>query len=460
MENFPTELQDFDPVKVGLNIKYERKKSGMSIKQLSEDVNISVGKLSYLEKGQLSKDRSSEIMNEIKTIAEALNIPLTNILNDDALIKPPIEKYYADIDLCLNFIVGGLYKEARKLINEILQKLTPVEERWVQPALLFLEAEIYASTGEQENALKYFKAISTLSGHHTLLNHYKVRAFNALALDSMNHSRTAEALLYLKRALQYSDKNLAAEQRANTYFNLAILYGFIGYLDVAVIHGKNAETLSHDNTTFLSEIRFLMGILFMLQNEADEAMTYISEALSFYRKTKDFNSIGNMYKCFYLLYRIDPHQYSSIRTFFEEDYLTTVKTQPLVKIDYLHTWIELMLEENQLENIEKQLEYCFEASTGIPQRLNFRSHWLAAQYYKQIGDQVKQEQELNMAKQYLDSTMERESAFIQYDLALIREPNTMSHFATAAEMLKKIVDQNLVNNSLQQMISLIPKFRY
>jgi transcriptional regulator with XRE-family HTH domain len=456
VDKFTNDLQDFDPIKVGVNLRFERNKAGFSISKLAQDVKISAGKISYLENGQRSKMQ----IDDIQSIADALNIPISNILNDDALIKPPIEKYYGDIDLILQFIAAGLLNEAPKLIDVLKQKLNSTESKWLQPALLFIEAELHISSGESDKAMQTFSFISNMNGHHTLLNHYKVRALNALACNSFKKHHITDAILYTKRALMFSDKNLSAEQRSNTYYNMSLLYGLVGYTDIAIMHGKNAEILSHDNTVYLTEIRFSLGILYMIQEDTEEAISYISEALGFYQKIKDITSIGNMYKCFYTLYRIDPHKYALVRTFFELDYLSVLNSDSVVQIDYLHTWIELMLEQNQFDHIGRYIDFCIETVDKMPARINYKTYWLASIFYKMTKQPIEMEHALSTALNYLDQSMVKEKAMILFELAKLREPESNSLYFEVSSLFQTFINDSERNRTLDQLLNLIPSLRY
>lgn len=97
VDRFAKDLQAFDPVKVGKNLRNKRKKKGLSIAKLSENVPISAGKISYLENGQLTKLH----IDDLQSLADSLDTPLTDILNDKTLLTPPKEKFTNDIELIL-----------------------------------------------------------------------------------------------------------------------------------------------------------------------------------------------------------------------------------------------------------------------------------------------------------------------------------------------------------------------
>ncbi|WP_240416708.1 helix-turn-helix domain-containing protein [Paenibacillus periandrae] len=456
MENTHYDLQDYNPLQVGMNIRLERKKAGVSISNLSDKVNISAGKISYLEKGKITKEH----LPEIEAIAECLRIPLSYILNDESLIKPPIDKYYSEIELGLQFIAGGMKRETEQLIENLKTKITPLEKKWIQPALLFLEAENLQYSGERVKASQYFSEVANLTGHHSLLNHYKVRSLNALACDSFEKRNITEALNYAQRALIHSDKNISAEQRSNTYYNMAIFYGFIGYSDVAIMHAKNAETLSHDNTLYLNEVRFALGILYAIIEDGDQATFYISEALDFYQKIKKITGIYKMYKCFYILYRINPHKHASIRTFFEEDYLNALTDEPKMKINYLHIWIEIMIEQKQMKNIESQIDYCLGFSEKMPPNINYKTYWLASLFYKNTNQSLKQEVALSKALSFIDDTRISEKAHILFELAKLKEPESESLYKESASLFQELDTKKEKNHSIVQLLNLIPEPRY
>ncbi|KJD42477.1 helix-turn-helix domain-containing protein [Paenibacillus terrae] len=455
MEKKIYNYQDFDPIKVGINLRTARQNAKLSIAKLSKDVKISVGKISSIETGKIHKD----YLYEISSIANSLNIPVADILNDDALFKPPIEKYTSDIGLAQQFVTAGLIDEAKRLIDKIKNTLHSKEQKWLRSALLFTQAEIYTSGGNPSEANVIYNRIIDIPGNHSLLNHYKVRSLNALACGSFNQNKIIEALRFTERAHEFSDKNLSAEQCYNTYLNMALLYSFIGYIDIAIYHAHNAEKLSQENTHYLMEIRFTLGILYMIQEDKERAFSYVSESLSFHQKIKDSSSIKHMYKCFYILYQIDPRKYSEIRDFFEGDYLSIIEKDSF-QVEYLHSWIELLLEEKKLDNIEPLLYWCLKLEDEVPAQTNYKTYWLASNFYKMSQQKTKQNDALRSALLCVDEKMIKEKGLILFELEKLKKTETKSPFYEAASLFQDVIQQYEHNYSLDKLLYLLPKPRY
>ena len=62
---------------IGLQIKTIRTRNNMTLKQLSEQTDLSIGFLSQLERGM-----SSVAIDSLEKIAEALDVPLTSFFNE------------------------------------------------------------------------------------------------------------------------------------------------------------------------------------------------------------------------------------------------------------------------------------------------------------------------------------------------------------------------------------------
>ncbi|MDN4106458.1 helix-turn-helix domain-containing protein [Paenibacillus polymyxa] len=455
MEKKMYNFQDFDPVKVGVNLRKARQNAKVSIANLSKNVNISVGKISSIEKGKIHKD----YYDEINSIAESLNIPVANILNDDALLKPPIEKYTSDLELAQQFVTAGLLNEAKRLTEKIKITLSSREQKWVHPALLFTQAEIYSSSGLYKEAKAIYKRIINLSGNHSLLNHYRVRSLNALACRAFNQNEIIVALNFTKRADVRFDKNLSAEQRYNTYLNMSLLYSFVGYTDIAIFHAHNAEKISQENLYYLTEIKFTLGVLYLIKDNKDRAYSYISESLSFYQKIKDSDSINNMYKCFYILYKIDRFKYSEIRDFFEANYLTLVDKESF-QIEYLHLWIEQLIEEKRLDNIEPLLDWCMGMVNKVSAHTNYKTYWLASNFYKLSQQLTKQNDALKSALYFVDENMNKEKGFILFELATLKENEKSSPFYEVASIFQDVIKKYEHKHKLDKLLYLLPKPRY
>ncbi|MNW55029.1 hypothetical protein D3C74_326650 [compost metagenome] len=256
-----------------------------------------------------------------------------------------------------------------------------------------------------------------------------------------------------------SDKNLSAEQRYNTYLNMALLYSFVGYTDIAIFHAHNAEKISQENVYYLMEIKFTLGVLYLIQNDKDRAYSYVSESLSFHYSIKDSASINHMFKCFYILYKIDSFKYSEIRDFFEVNYLTIVDKESF-QIEYLHLWIEQLIEEERLDNIEPLLDWCMGMVNKVSVHTNYKTYWLASNFYKLSQQLTKQNDALRSALYFVDENMNKEKGNILFELSKLKENEISSPFYEAASLFQNVLKQYELNFSLDKLLYLLPKPRY
>lgn len=457
MEKYSFNLHEYDPIKIGSNIRTLRQKNRLSISKLSMETSISSGKISYLENGDISKEH----FTDIETIAKALHVDITDILSEDTLLTPPIEKFTSLIDMTLQFVKTGLLDKAEKMKTKIRNSVTTKELEWLLPAFLFIDSQISISRGDKQKAIDNYKEISALAGNHSILSHYKVRSLNALCCELYRSKEISEALKFSREALRYSEENrISDEVKSNTFYNLSLLYSFIGYTDVAIMHAKDAASLSDADTTFQTEIKFALGIYSYIKEDTQQAKDYITKALTYYQKTSDSTTISNMYKCFYTLYLIDPENNKLIEEFFDGDFLSEMNTQSIFHIELLHNWIELMLKENRSKDVQEHVKYCIEIADEMPDSVNKNTFWLASLYYKATGDINEQTNMLHRTSQYVDKTDHLQLGKITFALAEIEEGTSNSLFKQAAQTLHEALenlDQNQIFGHLQ---NLLPEPRY
>lgn len=457
MEKYSFNLREYDPIKIGLNIRAIRQNKRISISKLSVDSYISSGKISYLENGKISKVH----FDEIRTIAKALEVDVTDILSEDTLLTPPIEKFTSLIDLTLQFVKSGLIDKAEKMKMKIRNSVTSKELEWLKPAFLFIDSQISKSRGDKQKAIDNYKEISALSGNHSILSHYKVRSLNALSCELYRSKEISEALKYSRDALRYIDENrISDEVKSNTLYNLSLLYSFIGYTDVAMMHAKDAALLSDADTVFQTEIKFALGIYSFIKEDIQQAKDYITEALTYYQKTSDSTTISNMYKCFYTLYLIDPENHKLIEEFFDGDFLSAMNTQSIFHIELLHNWIELMLKENRSEDVLEHVKYCIEIADEMPDSINKNTFWLASLYYKAIGKITEQTKMLHRTSQYVDQSDHLQLGKVMYALAEIEEGSSNSLFKQAAQTMNAALNNLDHNQIFGHLQNLLPEPRY
>lgn len=457
MQKYSFNLRDYDPIKIGSNIRSLRQQNRKSISKLSMETNISAGKISYLENGEISKEH----FTDIQTIATALGADISDILSEDTLLTPPLEKFTSLIDLTLQFVKSGLIDKAEKMKLKIRDSVTTKELEWLKPAFLFIDSQISKSKGEKEKTICNYKEISALPGNHSILSHYKVRSLNALTCELYRSNEISEALKYSKEALAYSDENrISKEVKSNTFYNLSLLYSFIGYTDVAIMHAKDAALLSDADTVFQTEIKFALGIYSFIKEDIQQAKEYIADALTYYQKTSDSTTISNMYKCFYTLYLIDPDNHKLIEEFFDGDFLAAMNSQSIFHIELLHNWIELMINENRSKDVREHVEYCIKIADEMPNNINKNTFWLASLFYKEVGSITEQKQMLNRTLKYVDPSDHQQLGKIMYSLAEIEESSTDSLFKQAAQTLHAALNDLNQNLIFGQIHNLLPEPRY
>lgn len=207
---------------IGEKIRAARKKRGMTLGELANGI-CSLGKMSNIENGHVPVTEE-----ELNKFSDRLDIP-TSYFSD-----PEINNKLNEIDLLKQKIrdLFGL-RQWDPVLTE-LHKLREKVEIYEIPSreidYFFLLGEYYLRTNKWDLAEEYLTNVINVTENNNYNLRIKLKAHNALAGILFANKRISKCIDLLEKALEFSKESptITKEERDNIYFNLSILYLYIG----------------------------------------------------------------------------------------------------------------------------------------------------------------------------------------------------------------------------------------
>ncbi|MFC7394907.1 helix-turn-helix domain-containing protein [Scopulibacillus cellulosilyticus] len=279
---------------IGTRIRYYRKRSGLTLEQLSEGI-CSVSYLSKIEHG----DKTSE--DTIKLLCERLGISYKDVDNQEELdeINELLDEWYSIIRD--RNIVDANEKE-KIIINRLNN---------IQDPILLLKFDLYKSrllmilgnTSEASSLLKGVEKFSDILTtelqyfffHFTGINFYNIEDFE----KSIDYIKKAEYLLIHKL-------NLSEQEFADLYYHLSLSYIGSYSITKSINYAHKALTIFEKdyNLKRIADCQTLLGICNRRIYNYEQAKYHYNQALKFAELYDDnerrgiiHHNIGFVYSC-------------------------------------------------------------------------------------------------------------------------------------------------------------------
>ncbi|MGV3463661.1 MAG: helix-turn-helix domain-containing protein [Heyndrickxia sp.] len=266
---------------IGKKIREARKLRGMTLEELAKGI-CSLGKMSQIENGH--RPITDE---ELAKLSERLGFPMSHFSD------PAIDKKMKELDYRkqkIGDLIGLQHWEAvKKELAEFKNKIEEYEvsTRWIDYYYL---SGIYTLKLKQyvESNVFFNKVLLEPENKYNL--RLKMKSYSALARMFFSQKRVTKSIRILDKALEISKENPTnlKEERDNIYYNLSIIYLYIGAFNQALfyINQVNHFIIHHLETDYIK--------LLIQFSHGDCANTIRNELLRYREKlhhTKDQKGI-------------------------------------------------------------------------------------------------------------------------------------------------------------------------
>ncbi|MFV2050604.1 helix-turn-helix domain-containing protein [Metabacillus sp. YM-086] len=221
---------------IGEKIRAKRKEIGMTLGELAKGI-CSVGKLSNIENGNTPV--SNQDLNQF---SEKLNTPISYF--SDPNINERLREIDYQIQKIKDLIGLKQWHYVEKELSTFKNKIDTYQIKSRDIDYQFLNGIYCLRKNNNKKAEEYLLKVINLEENNNYNLRLKLKAYNAIASIWFDEKRISKSLNLLDRALALSNESptITKEERDNIYFNLSILYLYIGSYSKAL---KSINNVNH-----------------------------------------------------------------------------------------------------------------------------------------------------------------------------------------------------------------------
>ncbi|MBG9590175.1 helix-turn-helix domain-containing protein [Cytobacillus firmus] len=422
-----------DKVKVGQNIRKNRKEKEMTLKELSSNI-CSIAKLSNIENG------IGEIsLEDLEKISIKLNISLHDLL-------PKSEKFYLDQSRIA-------YARIEDLIRMGLNDLAQENLEKIQKDDLFLPIQI-----KYLNALNYYETRNYHKSMHFLFDIQNEKPNNELGRELISKAYNLTGVIYYtlgdytsaQEMFEYALNNSTNRQWTNlVLYNLLVVYSTKG--QVMDARFKIGE-ISYNNFPYHQKIRYIKTILDVLEGDYNQLTEKIFQLRNEFFQMKDFDSFLKTILFFVYIHDKHPKIFGSYLIEVESFILDIAdinkipeNINPILITNILQTMTLHYLKQKDFTKAMDYLQHAFVYKEKYPyDPMNAFTFFLAALVSNQTKDD--KETQLSYLKKAMNQIQFGQASVLKglilYQIAKLEEHET-SYWKQAAD---NFYDSMFLNN--------------
>ncbi|MBS4174242.1 helix-turn-helix domain-containing protein [Bacillus sp. FJAT-49736] len=438
----------------GGKIREARKARGMTLEELAKGI-CSLGKLSQIENGH--RPVTNE---ELVKLSERLNFPIFHFSD------PDIDEKIKELDYRKQKIGDLLGLQHWKAVKrELTLFKSKIQEYDVSTRMI----DFYYLSGIFSLKLSHYEEASNFLNkvHQEPDNKYnlklKMKSYNALASMFFSQKRVTKSTEILMKALDISKENptILKEERDNIYFNLSIVYLYIGAFNQALFY------INQINHYIIYPLETDYMKLLIQFSSGETANTIKSELLSYREKldqTKDpTNILRGWALTTYSLIKATPNEYNfnKWRDTFIKD-MCTITEVPHLQEQALAIY-QLAIRGCLFQNIEKSfVKMLLDKTKSLLPKvsnnlLKARNLYLEGIFQSQSG--IHSVDLLEEALSFLGADYDGLlKADILYEISKQIEPSSQTPAVLALELYHQHQKNNYLFNQFYELI--LPNFKY
>jgi len=439
---------------IGKKIREARKLKGMTLEELAKGI-CSLGKMSQIENGH-----RPVTADELTKFSERLGFPISHFSD------PAINEKIKELDY-MNQKIGDLIglRHWAAVKRELPQFKNKIEEYEVSTRMIdyyYLSGIFSLETKQYIDSCTFFNKVLQESDNKYNLR-LKMKSYNALACMYFSQKRVPKSIAILGKALEISRDNptILKEERDNIYFNLSIIYLYIGAFNQALsyINQVNHHIIPPLETDYIK--------LLIQFSHGDNADNLVNELLVYrekLRQTKDSKGILRGWALTtYSLITAQPNKehFNELKSIFVED-MSTITELPQLQEQGLAIYqltIRALLSTNSEEDFIKEL---FNITKSLVPKvtnnlLKARNLYLEGKYKSQVGqDSINLfEKALSLLEPNYDGLLK---ADILYEISKQSEPDSQAPAAIALALYHQHQKNNYLFSQFYELI--LPCFKY
>ncbi|CAM4094768.1 helix-turn-helix domain-containing protein [Mesobacillus thioparans] len=239
---------------IGEKIRSKRKEKGITLGELSQGI-CSVGKMSNIENGHIPVSE-----DDLKLICAKLQTSFSYF--SDPNIEDKIQELDYHKKKINDLIILKEWKVALTELQNFKNKIIDYNIPSREVDYLFLRGVFYLNQKLLLQSEEWFHQVIEVKENNNYILRLKLRSHNALAKILFSNKKVSESKFHLERALEISKESptVTKEERDNIFYNLSILYLYIGAYTNAMksINSINHYIISPVETEYL---KILIGFL-------------------------------------------------------------------------------------------------------------------------------------------------------------------------------------------------------
>jgi len=452
-----------NPEVVGRKIREIRKeKKNLTIIQLAKMLGYATGKLSNIEKGK----RAKFPINELREIANALDEPLESFLHDESGQDDiEVEIIKQKISLAKHRLVAGLINGLKQTLSDLQEAAEKLALRDLMIHINFLWAEYYRELIDYEMASEYYKEILNTEVHDREAVEVKMRSFNALASLQMKEQQLKEAIMTLRTALNWIERQdrILNIDRSNVHYNLTLLYFRVGYLDLAEYHVQTClEITKGKSEQAYYHALYLLSITYWMKEKYIQARTLLFESMNWFQRQKDLGSLFNSLELIFLIHHVKPdlifvEMLNDIREFLNVKVPDNILPQ---KLRCLYRLIMFEIQHGNYSMAQEMLDTCKSYLSEYSIEDGYRVYLLEALLIRNSSKDKKKEQSaLEKALNYFSETdSSPQKAVTLYHLGRLTFSWNNPYYEEALNIFSGIFSNHA--NFDHKILSILPSARY
>ncbi len=296
----------------GLKFKYSIYRE-IIYENASRDVRFSIHK----KLGEIYRKRG-DVVEAAKHYYFAKDLKALNLLKKaaeksvkDIAIKDALDYYKMALEIAIKFNLKDeiikIYEKVgdyHRIMGEYRKAIHNYEKAIEMGASS--EVEIGTKIGEcYERLGEYDKALLTFSKYRDLASGLqKGRIAGKIGIVKWHLGDFEEAEMYLDEYLKYAKKYRSAEDEAEAYRNIAIVYYYYSKYDIAIEKAKKAldKAIESGKYDLIANSYNVIGVIYNRQNMPDNALEYFKKYLEIAEKLGNYDYMSKAYNNLALIY--------------------------------------------------------------------------------------------------------------------------------------------------------------
>lgn len=449
-----------DPKEVGERIRYFRNEKKLSLRDLAKENIFSLGKLSNIENGLVAVN-----IDDIQTICNFLDVPIEYVI--DPKRDQRMEDLRLDIFRARTYISLQLFDSAKKVLTQAANETWKENFPELEFYLHYVWGLYYIGIKQYSKAEEHFNQSLHYDKSNKEVEKIKLQILNALTYLAFVQDKINQAMDSARKAIQLiseSDFPISIEDKAYTYFNIAVTACYFGHFVASLRYSQTALELAQGNLK--NQILFLQGITFSLNGEHEVAHQRTQESIELFRKENDKLGLIKALQFNYYLMKCSPQKYKynihSIENEIPNESIAENEFHLYAQLELFQLIIQFAINEANYSLVERLLEKCFEIEKQQPDlKIHYKTYYLAAQFNKKKEQSMSQQKYfLEKALGFLDHDEGSTKALIMFELSLLasEQYDNCPLLVDASNLIFKHYTQDY--SELELIKHVVPKPRY